>query len=67
METSTNNDNVWIPNDPQQSAEAKKSLDIWPLDEYNAKLLNEVHPRNYIRSTLEPHVRSFEDWILGVK
>ena len=25
-----------------------KSLSIWPLDEFNVELLNEVHPRNYV-------------------
>jgi hypothetical protein len=44
----------WKANDPEQAEEAKK-LGIWPLDESNAGLLNEVHPRNYAMSCEEPH------------
>jgi hypothetical protein len=46
---------AWTENDPDQILEAKK-LDVWPLDEFNAALLNEVHPRGYEKSS-EPHVR----------
>ena len=45
----------WTANDPEQTKQAKDSLDVWPLDEYNAVLLNEVHPLNYISSTENPH------------
>ncbi|KAG7369729.1 dihydrolipoyl dehydrogenase [Nitzschia inconspicua] len=38
----------WTPGDVEQAKEAREKLDIWPLDEYNCKLLNEVHPRNYV-------------------
>ena len=50
-------DNVvarWTPNDPGQADLAKK-LDVWPLDEHNAALLNEVHPLGYTSSTDTPH------------
>ena len=37
----------WTANDPEQAEEARNSLQLWPLDTYNAELLNEVHPRNF--------------------
>lgn len=45
----------WIPGNPEQEREAKEKLNIWPLDEYNANLLNQVHPYQYIQSTETPH------------
>jgi hypothetical protein len=45
----------WTAFDTQQEKEARDTLDVWPLDEENAKLLNEVHPRGYVQSTTEPH------------
>lgn len=45
----------WKPDDPAHVQDAKSKLDIWPLDEYNVKLLNEVHPRDYLSSTEKPH------------
>lgn len=42
----------WTPSNPDHVLEAKK-LDVWPLDEYNAGLLNEVHPRGYTKSHIE--------------
>ena len=45
----------WTPLDPDQIEEAKERLEVWPLDEYNAKLLNEVHPLGYQRSSDQPH------------
>eukprot|EP00545_Synedropsis_sp_CCMP1620_P013483 CAMPEP_0119004920 /NCGR_PEP_ID=MMETSP1176-20130426/1433_1 /TAXON_ID=265551 /ORGANISM="Synedropsis recta cf, Strain CCMP1620" /LENGTH=579 /DNA_ID=CAMNT_0006956681 /DNA_START=114 /DNA_END=1853 /DNA_ORIENTATION=- len=44
----------WNPFDKQHIEEARK-LDVWPLDKYNAKTLDEVHPRSYTQSTTEPH------------
>jgi len=44
----------WKVEDIDQGKEAKSKLDIWPLDEHNTILLNEVHPRNYQNSS-EPH------------
>ena len=44
----------WTPGDASQAEEAKK-LEIWPLDEHNAKLLNEVHPRGEYQTTKEPY------------
>jgi hypothetical protein len=44
----------WTTGDPKQAEEAKE-LKIWPLDEHNAALLNQVHPRAYIKSTEETH------------
>lgn len=44
----------WIALDREQAVQAKERLEVWPLDEYNAKLLNEVHPIGYVQSD-EPH------------
>ena len=45
---------TWTPGNVQHEQDAKK-LDVWPLDEHNAVLLNEVHPRDYTQSSDEPH------------
>jgi hypothetical protein len=52
--TAASNTAPWKANDAAQAEEAKK-LGVWPLDESNAGLLNEVHPRNYVMSCDEPH------------
>jgi hypothetical protein len=52
--TATTTTTPWKANDPEQVEEAKK-LGVWPLDESNAGLLNEVHPRNYDMSCEQPH------------
>jgi pyruvate/2-oxoglutarate dehydrogenase complex dihydrolipoamide dehydrogenase (E3) component len=44
----------WSPGDTSQEQQARKELEIWPLDANNAKLLNEVHPRGFV-SENEPH------------
>jgi len=62
MSTATSTTEGWKPNDPEQALEAKTKLDVWPLDEHNAALLNEVHPRGYEKSS-EPHVRSFSTFV----
>ena len=46
--------NKWIQNDAEQAKEARAELGIWPLDEYNTQLLNEVHPRNFVSSKATP-------------
>lgn len=46
---------AWTAGDAQQAQEAASQLDVWPLDEYNAALLNEVHPRGYVQSCETPH------------
>lgn len=46
----------WQANNPKQAVEAQSQLQIWPLDEHNAALLNEVHPRDYVQSCADPHV-----------
>ena len=38
---------LWTPADESQAKEARSKLDVWPLDEYNALLLNQVHPIDY--------------------
>jgi hypothetical protein len=45
------NSNVWDSNNPQHIEKAKQELKIWPLDEYNTILLNEVHPIQYTTVT----------------
>jgi len=46
----------WVQNDVDQAKEAREDLGIWPLDEYNVKLLNEVHPRGFVTSKKDaPH------------
>jgi hypothetical protein len=44
----------WIAHDPDQARDAADRLHVWPLDESNAALLNEVHPVGYTQSH-EPH------------
>jgi hypothetical protein len=56
---SSSSSNKWIPNDPKHRKEAQDELNIWPLDVYNAALLNEVHPRDYEAQQVVPHVRPF--------
>jgi hypothetical protein len=48
---STTSSSLWIPYDAALQAQAQQQLRVWPLDEYNAVLLNEVHPRGYTVST----------------
>ena len=43
----------WKAFDDDHAKEARQSLEVWPLDEHNTKLLNEVHPRDYPPPT--PH------------
>jgi pyruvate/2-oxoglutarate dehydrogenase complex dihydrolipoamide dehydrogenase (E3) component len=43
----------WTANDPEQAEEARQRLQLWPLDTYNAQLLNEVHPLHF--ESQEPH------------
>ena len=38
---------TWDPNNAQHVETAKRDLNIWPLDQYNTILLNEVHPIHY--------------------
>jgi len=45
----------WSPDNPTHVQDAKRKLGIAPLDEYNAILLNEVHPLGYTASTDQPH------------
>jgi hypothetical protein len=45
----------WTAFDTDQEEEARTKLAVWPLDEYNAQTLNEVHPRNYVQSTTDVH------------
>lgn len=51
----TSSSSSWTPGNRDQEQEAREKLEIWPLDEYNAALLNEVHPYNYVQSAQIPH------------
>jgi pyruvate/2-oxoglutarate dehydrogenase complex dihydrolipoamide dehydrogenase (E3) component len=53
MSTATSS-SEWIPGDTDHAREARERLEIWPLDEHNAKLLNLVHPREYVTKTEDP-------------
>jgi pyruvate/2-oxoglutarate dehydrogenase complex dihydrolipoamide dehydrogenase (E3) component len=44
----------WVAGDKEQAQQAREQFEIWPLDEHNAELLNQVHPRDYA-SLKEPH------------
>ena len=37
----------WSTGNQEDSEKAKDQLNIWPLDEFNVKLLNEVHPKSW--------------------
>ncbi len=37
----------WSIQNESDIKNVKEKLHIWPLDEYNIKLLNEVHPKNW--------------------
>ncbi|CAB9508362.1 Dihydrolipoyl dehydrogenase [Seminavis robusta] len=43
----------WTADDPQDAAQARSKLNVWPLDEHNAVLLNQVHPKEFQDAT--PH------------
>ena len=45
----------WEPKNPDHVEDARSKLNVWPLDEYNAVLLDEVHPRDYLTSAEKPH------------
>jgi hypothetical protein len=55
MATTTTATAPWVAHDPQQAIVAKEKLHVWPLDEANAALLNEVHPFGYVQSHDPPH------------
>ena len=59
-DTTTHAGTSWNANDPEQAREAQTQLKIWPLDEHNAALLNQVHPRDYQTSS-DPHVRTLDE------
>jgi pyruvate/2-oxoglutarate dehydrogenase complex dihydrolipoamide dehydrogenase (E3) component len=37
----------WIVNNPDHAAQARQELSVWPWDEHNVMLLNQVHPKDY--------------------
>jgi hypothetical protein len=45
---------TWTAADEAQAKEARSKLQVWPLDEYNAALLNQVHPIDF-ESSEPPH------------
>ena len=44
---------TWSSDDPSDAKQVKENLKVWPLDEYNVKLLNEVHPKSWEVSGLK--------------
>ena len=44
----------WSTTDPSHSKAAKEHLKVWPLDNDNAKLLNEVHPKSWSTEGTDP-------------
>ena len=52
--SSSSSQQKWIPGDIEQEKLAREKLGIWPLDEANADLLNQVHPIEYV-SSQTPH------------
>jgi hypothetical protein len=44
---------AWTPNSSSQQSLSEDLLSISPLDEYNAALLNEVRPLEYINPTVD--------------
>ena len=42
------NERQWSTDSAQDSEQAREQLNIWPLDEFNVKLLNEVHPKSWV-------------------
>ena len=53
--TTTTTTTPWTAGNAAQAKEAATRLDVWPLDEANAALLNQVHPRQYGQSVETPH------------
>ena len=51
MATNNNNNeeppSSWSIQNSNDIQTSKSKLHVWPLDEYNVKLLNEVHPKNW--------------------
>lgn len=49
----------------ENAAEAREELNVWPLDEYNAKLLNEVHPKDWPGFTSENAPEEYDLVVIG--
>jgi hypothetical protein len=56
---------TWTPADKDQTQEARAKLDVWPLYESNAVLLNEVHPLDYVNS--DPPYDEYDLVVIGAK
>jgi len=59
----SNTPTPWTANDQNQAIEAKE-LGVWPLDESNAVLLNEVHPRGYVQSVAAQETHEIYDLLV---
>lgn len=44
----------WISENENDSKLAREDLKVWPLDSYNTKLLNEVHPKGWSVESKSP-------------
>ena len=52
-EKQTNEISSWSIGNKNDVDTVKSKLHMWPLDEYNIKLLNEVHPKNWSNTKKE--------------
>lgn len=52
---------TWDPNNAQHVETAKRDLNIWPLDQYNTILLNEVHPIHYTTTHTSDNNNNHDD------
>ena len=55
----------WDSQNPQHIIKAQEELRIWPLDEYNIQLLNEVHPIHYTMNSNETTVLEYDLIAIG--
>lgn len=75
--SNNSNENSWSMKDDNDVQTVKSKLHVWPLDEYNVKLLNEVHPKHWSNDkkkkqkamddndNLEENVQSYDFIALG--
>jgi len=55
--------NFWTTS-TNDAAQARDELKVWPLDEYNTKLLNEVHPKDWPSST-KSNIEEYDLVVIG--
>jgi pyruvate/2-oxoglutarate dehydrogenase complex dihydrolipoamide dehydrogenase (E3) component len=66
MSTKSSNDHsLWTPGNAEHEQDARDLLKTWPLDDYNAVTLNEVHPRNYQTPSAAEHDEEYDLIAIG--